>query len=123
VPRRLDAQLLLGDSLQPARELAHHAIELASAHAAELGCWEELMRLHTLVEAGNGAIRQRRHERDGGLPLVLRRLADETLRRPPARASTAEINTPTTTTHEVHEMTAATSHRALLTPTRAGAPA
>ena len=37
------------------------------------------MSLHTLIENGNGAARQRRHEREGGFPLLLRRLAEETL--------------------------------------------
>jgi hypothetical protein len=36
------------------------------------------MLLHRLIERGNGAERQRRHERAGGLPFLLRRLADET---------------------------------------------
>jgi hypothetical protein len=36
------------------------------------------MLLHRLLERGNGAERQRRHERAGGLGLVLQRLADET---------------------------------------------
>jgi Flp pilus assembly protein CpaB len=36
------------------------------------------MLVHRLVEDGNGAERRRRAEREGGLRLVLRRLADET---------------------------------------------
>jgi len=75
----LDARLVLDGALRPAREVAHHAIGLAGAYAADLGCWEELMSLHALIETGNGAQRQRRHEREGGMRLVLRRLADETL--------------------------------------------
>lgn len=38
------------------------------------------MLLHRLLEDGNGAQRQRRHEREGGMRLLLRRLADETAR-------------------------------------------
>src|SRR4051794_13187147 len=78
----LDARLMLDGDLLPAREVAYHAIALAGAYAADLGCWDELVSLHRLLEDGNGARRQRRHEREGGLRLVLRRLADETLRRP-----------------------------------------
>jgi carboxylate-amine ligase len=80
----LDARLLLNGQLLPARELAHHAIGLAGAYAAELGCWDELMLLHRLIEHGNGAERQRRAEREGGLRLVLRRLADQTHPEPQA---------------------------------------
>src|SRR3954454_3670131 len=83
----LEARLLLDGTLRPVREVACHAIELASAYAADLGCWDELMSLHDLIEAGNGAIRQRRHEREGGLRLLLRRLADETLGTPPTTSS------------------------------------
>jgi glutamate---cysteine ligase / carboxylate-amine ligase len=79
----LDARLLLNGDLRSVREVACHAIEIASAYAADLGCWNELMSLHTLLQAGNGATRQRRHEREGGLRLLLRRLADETLEREP----------------------------------------
>src|SRR4051794_12940207 len=75
----LDARLLLDGTLRPVREVACHAIELASAYAADLGCWNELMTLHDLLRDGNGAMRQRRHEHEGGMRLVLRRLADETL--------------------------------------------
>src|SRR3954464_10115815 len=75
----LDARLRLDDALRPAREVAYRAIALAGAYAADLGCWDELMLLHRLLEQGNGAQRQRRHEREGGMRLVLRRLADETV--------------------------------------------
>src|SRR4051794_11128982 len=75
----LDAQLLLDGTLRSVREVACHAIEVASAYAADLGCWDELMGLHNLLRDGNGAMRQRRHEHEGGMRLVLRRLADETL--------------------------------------------
>jgi carboxylate-amine ligase len=74
----LDAQLLVDDTLRPAHEVACHAVALAGAYAADLGCWEELLLVHRLLERGNGAQRQRRHQRQGGLALVLRHLADET---------------------------------------------
>jgi carboxylate-amine ligase len=82
----LEALLVLDGGLRPAREVAHFAIGLAGAYAADLGCWDELMGLHTLIEAGNGAMRQRRHEQEGGMRLLLRRLADETLDRKPVTA-------------------------------------
>src|SRR3954451_626261 len=75
----LEPRLILEGGLRPAREVAYHAIELASAYAADLGCWDELMELHNVIEAGNGAMRQRRHAAEGGPRLLLRRLADETL--------------------------------------------
>jgi carboxylate-amine ligase len=75
----LEATLLLNGDLRPVREVAYHAIEIASAYAADLGCWSELMSVHALLANGNGAVRQRRHEAEGGLPLLLRRLAEETL--------------------------------------------
>jgi glutamate---cysteine ligase / carboxylate-amine ligase len=76
----LEAQLTLGGRLQPARVLARQAIAVAAAYAADLGCWDELMLLHGMLENGNGAQRQRRDERQGGMRLVLGRLADETAR-------------------------------------------
>jgi carboxylate-amine ligase len=118
----LQAQLLLGESLRPTHELAYHAIELASAYAADLGCWEELMGLHDLLRAGNGALRQRRHERQGGLPLVLERLAHETLR-PPGSPPTGRMGASATTTHEVRAMSVSTGRAAPATPIRAGVPA
>ena len=51
--------------LRPVREVAFHAVALAGAYAAELGCWEELMLVHRLLEAGNGAVRQRLQRRAG----------------------------------------------------------
>jgi glutamate---cysteine ligase / carboxylate-amine ligase len=92
----LDAQLVIDGALRPAREVACHAVALAGAYAADLGCWEELMLVHRLLERGNGAQRQRRHEREGGLPLVLRRLAEETaapslIDRPARDTSTHDI--------------------------------
>jgi carboxylate-amine ligase len=83
----LDARLILGDTLRPARELAVRAIALAGTYAADLGCWDELMRLHRLLQEGNGAERQRRDERGVGMRLLLRRLADRTANPTLARPS------------------------------------
>jgi glutamate---cysteine ligase / carboxylate-amine ligase len=96
----LDAQLVVDGALRPAREVACHAGALAGAYAADLGCWDELMLVHRLLERGNGAQRQRRHEREGGLPLVLRRLAEET-----AAPSIIDRSARDTSTHDI-EVTA-----------------
>jgi carboxylate-amine ligase len=74
----LEGRLPLNGTLRPVREVAFHAVALAGSYAADLGCWEELMLVHRLLERGNGASRQRRHAAEGGLPLMLRRLAEET---------------------------------------------
>jgi carboxylate-amine ligase len=78
----LDARLALEGRPLPVRVIARHAIAVAAAYAGDLGCWDELMRLHRMLEMGNGAQRQRRDGRQGGMRLVLRRLADETAGRP-----------------------------------------
>ena len=61
----LDGRLLLNGALRPVREVALHAVAVASAYAADLGCWEELMLVHRLLERGNGAARQRAHAARG----------------------------------------------------------
>jgi carboxylate-amine ligase len=81
----LDARLMLDGDIRSVREIAYRAIAVAGAYAPDLGCWDELMTLHRLLEEGNGAQRQRRNEQEGGLRLMLRRLADETL--PPERVA------------------------------------
>ena len=68
----LDGQLLLNGALRPVREVALHAVAIASAYAADLGCWEELMLVHRLLERGNGAARQRANAAEGGVELMLR---------------------------------------------------
>ena len=84
----LGARLAVDGALLPVREVTFRALAVAGAHAAELGCWEELSLVHRTVEAGNGAIRQRLNAEQGGVRLMLRRLADETtLRRPVACAA------------------------------------
>ena len=62
----LDARLALDGALRPAREVAYHAIGLAGAYAADLGCWDELMLVHRLLESGNGAARQRANAERAG---------------------------------------------------------
>ena len=86
----LDARLAFDGALRPVREVAYRAVAIAGAYAADLGCWEELMLVHRLLEVGNGALRQRRNAELGGVRLMLRRLADETMLRRPVGAVTAE---------------------------------
>jgi carboxylate-amine ligase len=74
----LDARLALEGSLRPVREVAYHAVAVASAYAADLGCWDELMGVHRLLERGNGAERQRANAAEG-LDVMLQRLVDETV--------------------------------------------
>jgi carboxylate-amine ligase len=80
----LEARLLVDGDIRSVREIAYRAIAVAGAYAPDLGCWEALMALHRLLEEGNGAQRQRRNEREGGMRLMLRRLAEETLPLPAA---------------------------------------
>src|SRR3954468_15024291 len=96
----LDAQLWLDAALRPAPGVGHRAIALAGAYAADLGCWDELMLLHRLLAEGNGADRQRRNAREGGMRLVLRRLADETV--PPAGRRRSDDTTPEVQTMTIH---------------------
>jgi glutamate---cysteine ligase / carboxylate-amine ligase len=110
----LEARLILEGGLRPAREVAHHAIELASAYAADLGCWDELMELHKVIEAGNGAIRQRRHAAEGGPRLLLRRLADETL-------ASATVTPPRRRFARRHAVPASVSHQRTVVTDTAGA--
>ena len=74
----LDARLWIDGGLRPVRDVALHAVAIASAYAADLGCWEELMLVHRLIERGNGATRQRAHAAEGGIELMLRRAVEET---------------------------------------------
>jgi carboxylate-amine ligase len=75
----LNARLMLDGALRPVREVAFHALGIASAYAADLGCWDELMLVHQLLERGNGDARQRANAHEGGIELMLQRLADETV--------------------------------------------
>jgi carboxylate-amine ligase len=86
----LEARLMLDGDVRSVREIAYRAIAIAGAQAADLGCWDDLMTLHRLLEEGNGAQRQRRNEREGGLRLTLRRLVDETLPPKPAAVGVPE---------------------------------
>jgi hypothetical protein len=49
------------------------------------------MLVHRLLERGNGAERQRRHERAGGLGLAVQRLADETAAPSPLASRTDDM--------------------------------
>ena len=74
----LDARLWIEGGLRPVRDVALHAVAIASAYAADLGCWEELMLVHRLIERGNGAARQRANAVEGGVELMLQRAVEET---------------------------------------------
>ncbi len=75
----LDAKLVVDGSLRPVREVTHHAVGIAGAYAADLGCWDELMLIHRLLERGNGAVRQRMNAALGGVELMLQELVRETV--------------------------------------------
>ena len=51
----LDGRSVHNGVLRPVREVAFEAVALAGAYAADLGCWDELMLVHRLLETGNGA--------------------------------------------------------------------
>jgi gamma-glutamyl:cysteine ligase YbdK (ATP-grasp superfamily) len=89
----------LRSALRPIREVACHAVALAGAYAADRGCWEELVLIHRLLETGNGAIRQRRHAEEGGVTLMLQRLADETAGRESLEARCSPEPAPTVTSN------------------------
>jgi glutamate---cysteine ligase / carboxylate-amine ligase len=74
----LDARFSVGGPVQHVHGLARHALDLASGYAPELGCRESLDAVERLLAAGNGADRQRRAFRHGGLRTVLAQLVHET---------------------------------------------
>ena len=81
------ARLALDGALRPVREVAlPRASRSRARYAADLGCWEELMLVHRAARAGNGATRQRANAEQGGVRLMLRRLA-WTRPRPPGSAA------------------------------------
>jgi carboxylate-amine ligase len=86
----LDARLILEGDVRSVREIAYRAIAIAGAYAVDLACWDQLMKLHQLLEDGNGAQRQRRNAQEGGMRLLLRRLAAETA---PLRFEASEMAT------------------------------
>jgi carboxylate-amine ligase len=60
--------------LQPVSQLLEQALELIGEDARELRCASELEQLHSLVERGGGAARQREAHEIGGMDALLRRL-------------------------------------------------
>jgi carboxylate-amine ligase len=60
--------------LRPVAELLDDALDLAGAHAAELGCVEELAGLRSLLRRGGGAGRQRAAYEIAGMDGLLREL-------------------------------------------------
>jgi glutamate---cysteine ligase / carboxylate-amine ligase len=87
----LDARVLFEGTLVPVRHAATLALTLVGHQAIELGCWDELMHIQRMLEHGNGAQRQRRAARDGGIPEAVRLLVEETT---PVRTTDERVTRP-----------------------------
>ncbi len=74
----LDAEIVHDGRLAPLREVARAAIDLAAAAAREAGAEDELGGIERILIEGNGADRQRRAHRAGGMPALLGSLVGET---------------------------------------------
>ena len=74
----LEARISTGGPLVTVRDLARHALEIASGYAAALGCADELHGIERILLEGNGAMRQRRAHANGGMRAVLELLRAET---------------------------------------------
>jgi carboxylate-amine ligase len=74
----LDARFSVGGPIRHVQDLARHALDLAAGYAPGLGCATALAEVERLLADGNGAQRQRRAFRAGGMAAVLRLLVDET---------------------------------------------
>jgi glutamate---cysteine ligase / carboxylate-amine ligase len=74
----VDATLSLGGPMQPVRDLARYARDLASGYAPALGATAPLADLERMLIEGNGAVRQRRAYAGGGMRAVLEQLQAET---------------------------------------------
>jgi carboxylate-amine ligase len=73
------AKLLSEGALRPVPEVARDAVKLARVSLRELGRSDEpLEEIDRLVSQGGGADRQREAFAEGGMPLVLRRLVEDT---------------------------------------------
>ena len=81
----VSATLFDGSSMRPLAQLARESVEQARPHARELGSEDALEEVERILREGNGADRQRRAHRRGGLGAVLEQLVAETAR--PFRAS------------------------------------
>ena len=78
---RYGVQAELPDSdgrLTPVRDLVEPILEIAAAHAADLGCTDEIERVRSLIDGGGGAGRQREIHAIGGMGALLRDLAQRT---------------------------------------------
>jgi carboxylate-amine ligase len=75
----VDATMSLGGAVHPARDHAHHALDLAAGYAQAVGASAQLASLERLLVEGNGAVRQRRAFDRGGVPEVLDHLRWETM--------------------------------------------
>jgi carboxylate-amine ligase len=75
--------------LRPVAALLNEALELASDHAAELGCVEDLAGLQSLLARGGGAGRQRAAHEIAGMDGLLRKLTELSSQPDGARAGGA----------------------------------
>jgi carboxylate-amine ligase len=74
----LDATLWHDHALRPAVEIARATLELARPYAAAVGSDSALEEIERMLLDGNGASRQRAAFNRGGMPALLRGLANET---------------------------------------------
>jgi carboxylate-amine ligase len=72
------ATLLHDGALRPVPEIARAAVQRARPFARELGAEDELDLVERILTEGGGADRQRAAHATGGMPGLLRHLADET---------------------------------------------
>jgi carboxylate-amine ligase len=74
----LDARISMDGTPRHMQDVAATALELAGGYARRLGCAPSLAKARALLQRGNGADRQRRAFRAGGMPGVLRELVRQT---------------------------------------------
>ncbi len=75
----VDAELPDSDGrLTPVADLVEPLLEVAAAHAPELGCTDEIELVRSLIDRGGGAGRQRETHAIGGMGALLRDLAART---------------------------------------------
>jgi carboxylate-amine ligase len=75
----VDARLSLGGPVRSVRDHAQYALDLAAGYAPALGATEHLAAMERLLVEGNGAVRQRRAFKRGGMRAVLEHLRRETM--------------------------------------------
>lgn len=77
----LDAEILLDEETPaPARAVIARMLEAVRPYARDLGGEDALVELERILREGNGADEQRRIEREHGMPALLERLAERSVR-------------------------------------------